>query len=114
MLQEYHRKAGLYFIGRAAGRASDGFFYMWTKNQVSTPTDLAGKKVEGTGTIHNNVSKAFSAIPLMIGNADLYTVSNVVRNAYQGPYSQVYDMRLYEQLKCSIDHLTLTPPRRRL
>ena len=105
LLQEFHKKAGLYFIGRATGMASGGFFYMWTKDAVAKPSDLAGRKVEGTGTIHNNVAKALGAVPVMIDNADLYTaLERGTVNCYQGPPSQVSDMRMYEVLKCLIDH----------
>jgi TRAP-type transport system periplasmic protein len=105
LLQEFHKKAGLYFLGRATGSASDGWFYMWTKDVISKPEDLAGKKVEGTGTIHNNVAKALGATPVMIDNADLYTaLERGTVNAYQGPPSQVADLRLYEVLKALIDH----------
>lgn len=104
VMQEYHKKAGLYYMGRNDGDPN-GFFYISLKKLIQKQEDFAGQKIEGIGTIHNRTVKDLGGVPLTIIDADLYTsLENGTADGFQGPFTQVVDRRFYEVLKYTVDH----------
>jgi TRAP-type transport system periplasmic protein len=103
LMQEYHQKAGLFYLGRIDA-VPTGFFYLATKAKVEKPQDLTGKKIEGVGTIHNYTSQAFGGIPLSIKDEELYSaLERGTADAWQGSLFTLVNRRFYEVLKYLID-----------
>jgi TRAP-type C4-dicarboxylate transport system substrate-binding protein len=104
LLQEQHRKIGLFYLGRNTC-APDSFFYTWIKTPVKEPKDLAGKKIGGMGMIHHAFMKALGSVPVTITVQELYTaIERGVADGAQFPWDFYYDNGMYQILKYGIDH----------
>ncbi len=102
LLQEQHRKAGLFNLGRQILNP----FLLWPKELVKTPKDLAGRKIVSMSISHYAFTKAFGGIPLTVRVPELYTamergLADVIFLPITGTF---FDQGFYEVVKYGIDH----------
>lgn len=100
-LLEHHQKAGLYYLGRDDSRVE---FYLWTKDKVDTPYDLAGLRFRSS-PFYENLLLAFGADPIVIPTPETYTA--LQRGLVDGtvyPMMDIVKQGWNEVLNYWIDH----------
>jgi len=100
-VEKLHNDAmNLHYVGRAfwlSGR------YIFTKERVEKPEDLAGLKARAMPT-DQNFLKALGMVPVTVPTAEAYTsLERGVVNSYAGTFNDVESFKLYEVLKYGID-----------
>lgn len=110
LLQEYHRKAGLYYLGRTTSM-SKGFFYCMFKKKIDKPQQLAGLRIGGIGNVHYPFQQAFGSAPVLVKAEEMYTSleRGVIDIAY-APFTEITDRRYYETASYLLDLATLNAP----
>jgi len=103
-LQDLHKQAGLYFIGRESGVNSEFFFNLMRK-PVRTLDDLRGTKIAASipkwEKAWKELGVAFSVVPA----AECYTaMERGVVDGYNYPLENHVDMGIHEVAKYCIDH----------
>ena len=68
LLVEEHQKLGVRYLGRWLY----GPFYMWLKEPIKTPADLAGKRLR-TNPLYDRFYKALKVVGVTINNSEVYT-----------------------------------------
>jgi TRAP-type C4-dicarboxylate transport system substrate-binding protein len=104
-LNELHSKVGLYFLERPTGVSPVGYFTMLTKQLITSPKDLANKKI---GATSNNVQPFLNALggaAPIIPAPDVYTaVERGVVDGFSYPITNSVDSQLQSLVKYAIDH----------
>jgi TRAP-type C4-dicarboxylate transport system substrate-binding protein len=104
LLQEYHRRAGFFRLGRFWSEPNR-FFRLWVKKPVKKPQDLAGLKIEGMGMVHHALVKKLGGAPVTLMSPDLYTaMERGVTDGIFVPYTFFFENSFYEVCKYGIDH----------
>ncbi len=99
-----HNKVGLKCLGRGAHSEQVPSVYIFTKEKVATPYDLAGMRVTG-GVFFNPVPEAMGMSVLDMPLGDMYTaLERGMFDAVAQPLTTAVLYRLHEQVKYMIDH----------
>jgi TRAP-type C4-dicarboxylate transport system substrate-binding protein len=104
-INQLHNKVGLRYLERATATSSVGYFTMLLKQPITSPKELAGKKI---GATSNNVQPFLNALggaaPL-IPAPDVYTaVERGVVDGFSYPITNSVDTQLQTLCKALIDH----------
>ena len=104
-LNELHNKAGLFYLERPTAVSPVGYFTMILKQPITSPKELANKKI---GATSNNVQPFLNALggaaPL-IPAPDVYTaVERGVVDGFSYPITNSADTQLQTLVKAAIDH----------
>lgn len=106
-MAELHKDAGLVYLGRGGSvdGANSRYFYIWTKERVERPTDLAGMKITCFSTQSNAFLEALGAIPVILPAGELFTaVDTGVVDGFWLPIPTAVPMGMYETVPYLIDH----------
>lgn len=110
-INEGHKKAGLFYLGRTTPSEGTGDFSILTKKETRKLADLAGQKIGSLGPIAIPIAKALGATPLVIKVMDLYTsMEQGIMDANFSTMTTHSDLHLWEVAKYNIDHLFFCSP----
>lgn len=110
-INEGHKKAGLFYLGRTTPSEGTGDFSILTKKETRKIADLAGQKIGSLGPIAIPIAKALGATPLVIKVMDLYTsMEQGIMDANFSTLTTHSDLHLWEVAKYNIDHSFFCSP----
>ncbi len=99
LINEYHSKVGLFYLGRGAGQ-SKPLFNIWTNKRAETPADLAGQRIGGGSAVAVTFLQSLGVTNVMLAFPELY--SALERGVIDGileTSSSAIDNQWYEQVK---------------
>jgi len=106
--QEEHKKAGLYYLGRAWTTHGPGF-YIFTREKVETPSDLVGQKIQSEVSLRAFLTEA-GAISVSLPREEIYTaLERGVIDGFFNPLDVVYGKGWNEVVEYCIDHPFMQP-----
>ncbi|MFC1869138.1 TRAP transporter substrate-binding protein DctP [Thermodesulfobacteriota bacterium] len=99
-----HKKAGLFYLGRTTPSEGTGDFYILTKKETRSFGDLAGQKIGSLGPLAIPIAKAMGGTPLVVKVMDIYTsLEQGIMDANFSTMQTHADLHLWETAKYIID-----------
>lgn len=110
-INEGHKKAGLFYLGRTTPSEGTGDFTILTKRETRNLGDLAGQKIGSLGPLAIPIVKALGATPLVVKVMDIYTsMEQGIMDANFSTLQTHADLHLWEVAKYLIDHRFFCSP----
>ncbi len=103
-VNDYHKKAGLYYLDRGTAINSSGLQMIILKQPITKPQDLAGKKIGATSNVIDPFMKTIGGTPVIIQTPDVYTaLERGVVDGFCYPLTNSADAQLFEVVKYVVD-----------
>lgn len=104
LVNEFHKPAGLYWLGLCGGVSKTGFFYLFTAKLLGSIKDLSGKRVI-TPPVFTASAPAFGMTPTKVDDAEIYpALERGLADAHVDPIDEIYPVGLHQVLHYAIDH----------
>ncbi len=103
-VNEYHKKAGLYYLDRGTAINQSGLQMLILKQPITKPQDLAGKKIGATSNVIDPFMKTIGGTPVIVQTPDVYTaLERGVVDGFCYPLTNSADAQLFEVTKYVLD-----------
>jgi TRAP-type transport system periplasmic protein len=104
-VNEYHKKAGLYYLDRGTAINQSGLQMLILKKSIDKPQQLAGMKIGATSNVIDPFMKTVGGTPVIIQTPDAYSsLEKGVVDGFCYPLTNSSDAQLFEVTKYVVDH----------